>query len=83
MLIITRKLGEKITIGDDTVITLLEIRDNQVRLGIDAPRHICVHRQEVYERIKEANLASSEVSDSDMMEASSMLILNRNDKEKH
>jgi len=38
MLIISRKLGEKITIGDDTVITLVDIRDNQVRLGIDAPR---------------------------------------------
>lgn len=81
MLIITRKLGEKITIGDDMVVTLLAIRDNQVRLGIDAPRHVRVHRQEVYERIKEANLASSEINASDMVEATSMLIFNRNDKE--
>jgi carbon storage regulator len=73
MLIITRKLGEKITIGDDTVVTLLEIRDNQVRLGIDAPRHIRVHRQEVYERIKEANLASSEINATDILEAACML----------
>jgi len=81
MLIISRKLGEKITIGDDTVITLVDIRDNQVRLGIDAPRHVGVHRQEVYDRIKKTNLASSEISETHMLKAMSVLKLDRSDKE--
>jgi carbon storage regulator len=81
MLIFTRKLGEKITIGDHTVVTLVEIKDNQVRLGIEAPRHISVHRQEVYERIRIANLASSEVSATDIMDASSILKDRKQDKE--
>jgi carbon storage regulator len=81
MLIITRKPGEKITIGDDTVVTLVEIRDNQVRLGIEAPRHISIHRQEVYDRIKEENLASAEITASDMMKATSILNFKRLAKE--
>jgi carbon storage regulator len=81
MLIISRKPGEKITIGDDIEVTLVEIRDNHVRLGIAAPRHISVHRQEVYERIKKANLVSSEIDASDMMKAASILQFNRVDKE--
>lgn len=81
MLIISRKLGEKITVGDDTVITLIEIRDNQVRLGIEAPRHIGVHRQEVYDRIKKTNLASSEINETHMMKAMSFLKLDKGAKE--
>ncbi len=81
MLIFTRKLGEKITIGDHTVVTLVEIKDNQVRLGIEAPRHIRVHRQEVYERIRSANLSSSEVSATDITEASSILKGRKQNKE--
>ena len=81
MLIIARKAGEKITIGDDTVITLLEIKENQVRIGIEAPRHITVHRQEVYERIKKANRASARIDLSVMMEAAAVLALDRKDKE--
>lgn len=81
MLIISRKPGEKITIGDDTVITLVEIKENQVRLGIEAPRHISVHRQEVYDRIRRANLASSEIDVSQMMKASAALKIDRSDKE--
>ncbi len=83
MLIFTRKLGEKITIGDHTVVTLVDIKDNQVRLGIEAPRHISVHRQEVYERIKRANLASSEVTAFDITEATSIVKVKRKDKEQH
>jgi len=81
MLIIARKPGEKITIGDDTVITLLEVKDNQVRLGIEAPRHITVHRQEVYDRIKKANQASAGIDLSAMMEASTVLKRDPKDKE--
>jgi len=81
MLIIARKPGEKITIGDDTVITLLEVKDNQVRVGIEAPRHITVHRQEVYDRIKKANQASAKIDLSAMMEAADVLTLDQKDKE--
>ena len=81
MLVIARKPGEKITIGDDTVITLLEVRDNQVRLGIEAPRHISVHRQEVYERIKTANQASSEIDPSAMTASAAVLKFDRKEKE--
>lgn len=55
MLILTRKLNESITIGDEVKITVLEIEKGHVRLGIDAPRHISIHREEVYERIREEN----------------------------
>jgi len=51
MLILTRRLGEKLIIGDDIVITILDVNGNQVRLGINAPKNIAVNRQEIYERI--------------------------------
>jgi carbon storage regulator len=52
MLILTRRIGESLIIGDDIKITNLAVKGNQVRLGIDAPKEISVHREEVYERIK-------------------------------
>ncbi|HGO5816149.1 TPA: carbon storage regulator CsrA [Mannheimia haemolytica] len=52
MLILTRKIGEVLLVGDDVEITVLSIRGNQVKLGVDAPKEIAVHRQEIYERIK-------------------------------
>lgn len=73
MLILTRKLGERITIGDDIAITLLEIKGTQVKLGVEAPRSIAIHRQEIYERIRKENLGSSRVSDSDLTEAASLI----------
>jgi carbon storage regulator len=73
MLILTRKLGERITIGDDISVTLLEIKGSQVRLGIEAPRGIGIYRQEVYERIRQQNLSASEVTASDLSEADSLL----------
>ena len=72
MLILTRKLGECIKIGDDITITLLEIKGSQVKLGIEAPRNISIHRYEVYERIREENLESSDVSASDLSKAASL-----------
>ncbi|MFP4379830.1 MAG: carbon storage regulator CsrA [Candidatus Sumerlaeia bacterium] len=65
MLILTRKSGETIRIGDDIVISVMEIRGNQVRLGINAPRSVTVHRQEVYEQIQEQNIQAAKVSLSD------------------
>ena len=52
MLILTRRVGEALMIGDDVSITVLGVKGNQVRLGIDAPRSIAVHREEIYRRIK-------------------------------
>jgi len=72
MLILTRKLGECIRIGDDINITLLEIKGSQVKLGIEAPRNISIHRQEIYEKIRLENLESSDVSDSDLSRATSL-----------
>ena len=52
MLILTRRIGETLNIGDEVQVTVLGIKGNQVRIGIDAPKNVPVHRQEVYERIK-------------------------------
>ncbi|HZI89661.1 MAG TPA: carbon storage regulator CsrA [Candidatus Polarisedimenticolia bacterium] len=55
MLLLTRKLGENIRIGDDVKITIVEVKGNHVKLGIDAPASVKVHREEIYERIQEEN----------------------------
>ena len=55
MLVLTRKAGESIVIGSDIRVTVLELQGRQVRLGIEAPSDVSVHRGEVYERIREEN----------------------------
>ena len=50
MLILTRKVGESLIIGDDVTVTVFGVKGNQVRIGVDAPRTVTVHRQEIYER---------------------------------
>ncbi len=81
MLILTRKLGERITIGDDIVISLIEIKGSQVKLGIEAPKSVSIHRQEIYERIRAENLKSSEVRTSDLTKALPFFIKRSEEKE--
>jgi len=52
MLILTRRVGETLMIGNDVTVTVLGVKGNQVRLGINAPKNVAVHREEIYERIK-------------------------------
>lgn len=52
MLILTRKVGESLIIGDDVVVNVLGVKGNQVRIGVDAPKDVTVHREEIYDRIQ-------------------------------
>jgi len=52
MLILTRRVGETLMVGDEVTVTVLGVKGNQVRLGVNAPRDVAVHREEIYERIK-------------------------------
>ena len=52
MLILTRRVGETVVIGEDIVVTVLGVKGNQVRIGVKAPRDVAVHREEIFERIK-------------------------------
>ena len=54
MLILSRRVGEKLTIDDNVTVTVVSVKGNQIRLGIDAPRDIKVHREEVYEKLQKA-----------------------------
>jgi carbon storage regulator len=60
MLILTRKLGESIAIGENIKIVLLEIKGKQIRIGIEAPANIAVHREEIYRIIQEQNIQAAE-----------------------
>jgi carbon storage regulator len=57
MLILTRRVGETVVIGDDVTVTVLGVKGSQVRLGVNAPKEVAVHREEIYERIKREQAA--------------------------
>ena len=60
MLILTRRVGESLMIGDEISVTVLGIRGNQVRIGVNAPKDVSVHREEIYERIQQEKSGGSQ-----------------------
>ena len=77
MLILTRKLGEQIAVGDDIRITLLDIKGSQAKLGIEAPQSVGIYRSEIYEKIVAENLVSCQVDSPDVSLAEALLLKNR------
>ena len=63
MLILTRRVGESVVIGEDVIVTVLGVKGNQVRIGINAPKTVAVHREEIFERIKSGRGADGDASD--------------------
>ncbi len=63
MLILTRKVGETLMVGDDVTVTVLGIKGNQVRIGVNAPKKLSVHREEIYQKIQREKLQKNLKSD--------------------
>lgn len=80
MLILTRRVGETLMIGDEVTVTVLGVKGNQVRIGINAPKDVSVHREEIYERIKNEQLGTtSKVEDAPSEESSSAGLMGSED----
>ena len=63
MLILTRRVGETVMIGEDITVTVLGVKGNQVRIGVNAPRNVAVHREEIFERIKREEAGEASETD--------------------
>jgi len=74
MLVLTRKIGEAIAVGDEIFIRVLEIKSGQVKLGVEAPNHITVHREEVYHRILEENRRAALEAPADLTSLAGLLL---------
>jgi len=68
LLVLTRKLNQSIIIGDDVEVIVIEVRGEQVRLGIKAPKSVAVHRKEVFDQIRDENVASTAIDPEDIPE---------------
>ena len=66
MLILTRRVGETLMIGDNVSVTVLGVKGNQVRIGINAPKDVAVHREEIYERIKREQKGADDRYDAEL-----------------
>jgi carbon storage regulator len=60
MLILTRRVGEALMIGSDVTVTVLGVKGNQVRIGVNAPKHVAVHREEIYDRVQKEKASQTE-----------------------
>ena len=73
MLVLTRKLGEKILIGDDISIVIMELKGKQVKLGIEAPTNLKLHREEIYQKIQDENIRVSNIEITDLSELEKLI----------
>ena len=73
MLVLTRKVDERICIGDDIIIRVIDVNKGNVRLGIEAPKNVHIYRQEIYERIQKQNLESSRGISAEVAKAAELL----------
>ena len=63
MLILTRRVGETLMVGDDVTVTVLGVKGNQVRIGVNAPKDVSVHREEIYQRIQKEKSETDQSDD--------------------
>jgi carbon storage regulator len=62
MLILTRRVGETLMVGDEVTVTVLGVKGNQVRIGVNAPKEVAVHREEIYQRIKQEQVDAADAN---------------------